>query len=242
MNQIELVIIMVVSVALNVGRSATKDVEITPDEVLNESCEAVFDWLERRDEGAEAEKLWEGRRIDMNDDGMPDLIQEMDPNGLGISSISRIYAYADGTVREVFSDLNDMSEYYFIGADEKLIYDYTDFGEMDYGSYSVFQFDVNWDRERVDQIEIYYFYDHIKDYEEEHEWFSEAYPDTYGARGSGYYYFHSRPKTAEELGDSVTDGQKDSAWVREEISRREFVSRYKVMTGWDFFAVNTDFP
>ena len=210
-----------------------------------ESWSAAFDKFEQGDGDTENGKLWEGRRIDMNDDGVPELIEEMDANGHGITPICRIYAYIDEakpSVQEVFSDLNDMSEFYFIGADGKLIYDYSDHGEMAYGSYSQYQFDENWNRERVDKIEIYYFYDHYKEYDGEHEWYSELFSETYGARGSGYYYFRTRRKTAEELENRDTDTQEDSLWVREEISKEEFIRVYKEMTGWDFFDINTDFP
>ncbi|MCM1183653.1 MAG: hypothetical protein NC337_09785 [Roseburia sp.] len=216
-------------------------------------CEEAFERLEQEMESASAKgagngKLWEGRRMDVNGDGLPDLVQEMEANGLGISPILRIFAYEEGAeepVHVVFSDLNDMTEYYFVGADDKLIYDYSDHGEMNYGSYSQYRFDENWDRELMDRIEIYYFYDHYKEYEGEHEWYSEAYPDTYGARGSGYYYFHSRRRTMEELEDGGTDAEGSAVeayWTREEINEQEFTRIYREMTGWDFFTVNTDFP
>ena len=217
------------------------------DKAVFEACAAAYDRLEQGDWSLVAGRedkpngdAWQGRRMDVNGDGLPDLIQEADANGLGISPILRIYTYVDGAeqpVREVFSDLNDFSEYYFVGADGKLIYDYSDHGEMAYGSYSQYQFDEKWNRKQVDGIEIYYFYDHYKEYEGEHERYSEYYPDTYGARGSGYYYFRCRRRTMEELKDIDTDNEEDIYWVREEISGQEFVRVYKEMTGWDFFTV-----
>lgn len=218
------------------------------DKEIFEACSMAFDKLEQGDEDKEEiqnERFWKARRMDVNGDGLPELIEELDANGLGISPIVHIYTYVDGvepSVQEMFSDLIDMSEYYFVGVDGKLIYDYSDHGEMSYGSYSQYQFDENWDRKLVDRLEIYYFYDHYKEYEGEHEQYSENYPETYGARGSGYYFFRTRRKTVEELENSDTDMQEDLFWVREEISRQEFIKVYREMTGLDFFAVNTDFP
>lgn len=151
--------------------------------------------------------------------------------------IDRIFAYTGGmvkTVEQVYTDLNDYTEFLFLGNGENLIYDYSDHGEMQYGSYTRYQFDENWQEQALDKIVIYGFYDTDYYDEEENARYQEHYPDTYGSRGGGYYFFKGSPIVNEESG-VVSD------WSLEEITEGEFVEIYYEMTGLDFFEENTDF-
>lgn len=179
------------------------------------------------------------RRMDVNGDGLPELIcVRMDKEGR-VFPIEYIYAYTGGmtkTVELVYDDLNDYTEYLFPGSGNNLIYDYSDHGQMDYGSYTRYQFDENWRKQPLDRLEIYYFYDADYYDEEEVARYKEYFPETYGSRGGGYYFFKGSPIFEKGSDDSLLN-----SWVREEITEAEFLELYYEMTGFDFFEENTDF-
>lgn len=219
------------------------------------ACEEAFDLIEQGDWSVIAEysdmdwpgEYWRDRfneiacyqRMDVNGDGLPELlIGEMN------SSIQRIpivyiYTYTGGmakTVELVYTDLNDFTEYLFLGNGENLIYDYSTHGQMHCGDYTRYQFDENWNKQPLDMIVIYGFYDTDYYDEEENDRYKEHYPDTYGSRGGGYYFFKGSPIINEESGIGVVND-----WTLKEITEEEFVDIYYEMTGFDFFEENTDF-
>lgn len=179
------------------------------------------------------------QRKDINGDGLPELIISRVNSNLQRAPIEYIYAYTGGmakTVELVYTDLNDYTEYLFLGSGENLIYDYSDHGEMHYGGYTRYQFDENWKKKPLDKIVIYGFYDTDYYDEEEDVWYKEHYPDTYGSRGGGYYFFKGSPTVNEESGSDVLND-----WLLEEITEGEFVEIYYEMIGFDFFEEDTDF-
>lgn len=177
------------------------------------------------------------RRADVNGGGLQELINLHSQNdGRIFMPIDRIFAYKEGRVEMVFSDLNDYTEYLFLGRNGNLIYDYTSFGQVEYGSYSQYRFDVKWDKKLLDKLEIYYFFDEEAYDEEEIDFYKEQYPDTYGRMGSGVYCFRSRMKTEEEL----KAFKEDEGQVLEAITEKEFMDAYRQMTGVDFLEANTD--
>lgn len=219
------------------------------DKEIFTACEKAFDQIEQGDwsvvapfDGKErlAERdTWKWQRADVNGDNLPELISLYAYKEDAILPIEHIFAYAGGAkepVALVYKDLNDYSEYLFLGKNGNLIYDYSEHGEIQYGAYSQYQFDVRWKKELLAQLEIYYF-EEGDYYGEETDRYKEWYPDTYGKNGGGYYFFQTRPKTAEEL----KDNEDGAYWVREEITENAFKKAYQDMTGFDFFEENTDF-
>lgn len=220
------------------------------DAEVFKACQEAFDLIEQGDCSAVVEHTdmyWSGRynrgintsyqHADVNGDGLPELIIGKTLNDLQRIPIDYIFAYTGGmakTVELVYTDLNDYTEWLFLGNDGNLIYDYSDHGEMHYGGYTRYQFDENWQEQALDKIVIYGFYDSDYYDEEQNAGYQEYYPDTYGSRGGGYYFFKGTPIVDVES-DVVSD------WSMEEISEEEFVEIYYEMTGLDFFEENTDF-
>ncbi|MCM1155632.1 MAG: hypothetical protein NC392_09775 [Roseburia sp.] len=181
------------------------------------------------------------RRMDVNGDGLPELIYaRMDVWG-NTFPIEFIYAYTGGmakSVELVYVDLNDYTEYLFVGSGNNLVYDYSVYGQIDYGSYTRYQFDEDWKKQPLDRVEVYYFYDIDYYNEEEDAWYKEIYPETYGSRGGGYYFFKGRP-----VSSAKSDDAPGNKWVQEEITKAEFEELYYEMSGLDFFEENAeDFP
>lgn len=224
------------------------------DAEIFKACQEAFDRIEQGDWSvivAYTDSPWPGmywregynetacyRRMDVNGDGLPELIIGNGVNDRQQIPIEYIYTYTGGTAKTVelvYTDLNDYTEYLFPGS-EYLIYDYSDHGQMDYGSYTRYQFDENWQKQPLDQIVIYGFYDTDYYDEEEDAWYKENYPDTYGSRGGGYYFFKGSPIFNEGSKNGITND-----WSQEEITEEEFVEIYHEMTGFDFWEENTDF-
>lgn len=223
------------------------------DAEVFKACQEVFDLIEQGDWSVIVERAnmyWPGmywregynetacyQRADVNGDGLPELIIGRTLNDLQRIPIEYIYAYTGGmvkTVEQVYTDLNDYTEWLFLGSGENLIYHYSDLGVMDYGGYTRYQFDENWQEQALDKIVIYGFYDTDYYDEEEDARYKEYYPDTYGSRGGGNYFFKGTPIFDEESGVVID-------WSLEEITEGEFVEIYYEMTGFDFFEENTDF-
>lgn len=220
------------------------------DKEVFQACENAFDLIEQGDLSVvvpfndikyfEQGENWKWQRVDVNGDGLPELIRSDVYRADSIPPpITYIFTYVGGTkqpVEAVFSDLNDFSEYFFIGADETLIYNYSDHGEIQYGWYPQYQYDEKWNRKLLGSLQIYYF-EKGDYYAEMTDWYKENHPDTYGKNGGGYYFFQNRPKTMEEL----KDNEDDTYWVREEITKDAFLKAYRQMAGGDFFTQNPDF-
>lgn len=230
------------------------------DKEVFDDCEKAYDLVEQWDwslvipfEGLEncikAKKDFNShypereqwRRADVNGDGLPELVSLYNYSYGGdaekIIPINYIFTYKNGQLEQVFTDYNDMTEFLFLGENGNLIYHYDEFGQMDYGSYTRYQFDEKWNRRKLEKLEVYYFYDE-KTYEEEIAYYKERYPDTYGTYGCGFYYFYSYFDEAQE-----TDAGEihDTNWKREAITEKEFVDAYRKMTGLEFFTEETDF-
>lgn len=171
-------------------------------------------------------------RADVNGDGMPELISQYGRQWSGGSGlpIEYIFAFDEGKVELVFTDLNDYTEYYFLGSNGNLIYDYNDHGQISHGYYPLCQFDENWNIAYLEKLEIYYFYDEDTYGDEEIAHLKEYFPDTYGTGGHGFYCFRSRPQTEEELEST----ENSEYWFCEPITIEEFLEAYQQMTGFDF--------
>lgn len=216
------------------------------------ACQEAFDSFEHGDfsvvkshEGmhfcGEFQENHSYRRMDVNGDGLPELIVCLIDGERCIHPVEYIYAYTGGmskTLELVYDDRNDYTEFLFPGTGENLIYDYRDHGIIDYGSFTRYTFDGNWKRQPIGGIAIYGFED-VDYYAKEDETLLKAlkedYPDTFGSRGGGSYYFITRPIFDEESGITIING------IEEEITEKEFLEIYREMTGLDFFEENTDF-
>ncbi|MBO5056837.1 MAG: hypothetical protein J6C64_10865 [Lachnospiraceae bacterium] len=152
-------------------------------------------------------------QADVNGDKIPELLSLYSENAENsISPIEHIFIYKAGKVEHVFSDLNDYTEFFFIGKNRNLIYNYSNYGLVDYGSYSQYRFDETWDRVLLDKLEIYHFEDEEYYEDEEILYLKEQYPDTFGKDGSGFYFFR----------------------MQEPISKEQFLESYQQMTGFNF--------
>ncbi len=216
------------------------------DSEIFTACENAYDLVEQGDWSVVAPfegmkhvierktLLW--RRADVNGDGLPELcsLYNAYSEEKNIIPIDYIFTYADGQVTLVYDDLNDMTEYLFLGSNGNLVYDCSNFGQVAEGLYSQYQFDEKWNLKCLSHLEIHgFFEDNVYD-EEEISYLKKAFPSTYGVRGSGFYCFRSRPKSAQEL----KQNKDQTYWVNEEISKEEFLKAYRQMTGFDFFEEN----
>lgn len=142
-------------------------------------------------------------RMDVNGDGMPELvggwtIEELpDYEDLRKVEISVIFAYQDGMAEMVFVDVNDGMEYIFITAGGDLVYEWGVSGWPCTNIFRLCTFDLKWNKEYLDTLVRYRFTEY--DEEEPKEYYQNYYPDTFGVGGSGTYCLRERPKTEEEL-------------------------------------------
>ena len=114
------------------------------------SMVAPFDGMENL--AAREQNRWE--RLDVNGDGLPELLSLCTDREGSILPIERIFAYTGGaekTVTLVYTDLNDYTEYLFPTANGNLVYDYSNHGQIHYGSFTQYQFDENWEKIPLDR-------------------------------------------------------------------------------------------
>ncbi len=235
--------------ALSAALCVPKQYNPVKDQETFADCDRIFDRIEQGDwsgvKSIEEQYLWgmdveEWLRMDVNGDGMPELvggwtIEELpDYEDSRKVEISVIFAYQDGMAEMVYADVNDGMEFLFITTDGDLVYEW---GVSGGPATSVFRrctFDLKWNREYLDTLVRYRFPEELEEeetFEGEREYYREHYPDTYGVGGSGVYYLRERPKTEEEL--KYNDNGKYT--VREYLTEEEFLKMYEDWTGWDFY-------
>lgn len=219
------------------------------DKEIFADCGRVFDQIEQGDwsdvKPIEEQYLWgmaaeEWLRMDVNGDGMPELvggwvIEELpDYADSRKIEVSVIFAYQDGMAERVYIDVNDGMEYLFITAGGDLVYEWGVSGGPATNVFRRCTFDLKWNREYSDTLVRYRFpeiLDEDESFAGERDYYREYYPDTYGVGGSGVYCLRERPKTVEELKHN-DDGQYT---VREYLTEEEFLKLYEDWTGWDFY-------
>ncbi len=221
------------------------------DKEVFEACDKAFtekdggNWLELSDlkdwrslvdwdsiQGYKEVGLW--MRVDIDGDNLPELISVRGYEDDFILPINSIYTYIGAVMKPldlVYWDPTDNSEFLYFGSTGNLIYEHCDSGQLTQGRFDWYQFDDCWDRERILQLEFDYFFEET-DYsdKEEKQFLKERYPDTYGSRGAGCYYYKIGSKTSEERNDG-----DETQPEREEITLEEFLNEYKQITGFDFF-------
>lgn len=220
-----------------------KDKEIFAD------CNRIFDQIEQGDwshvKPIEKQYLWgmsseKWIRMDVNGDGMPELIdgwviEELeDYEGEEKVAVFSIFAYQDGMAEMVYLDENDGMEFLFITAGGELVYEWGISGGPTTSVFRRCTFDLKWNREYLDTLVRYRFpevLDEDESLEKEREYYRTYYPDTYGVGGSGVYCLRERRKTEEELRHNE-DGQYT---VKEYLTEDEFLKMYEEWTGWDFY-------
>ena len=219
-----------------------KQYDPVKDKEAFEECNKIFDQVEIGDRSVikpyKEEYLWGlgadiWIRMDVNGDGMPELvggwtIEELpDYEDSRKIEISVIYAYQDGMAEMVYVDVNDGMEFLFITAKGGLVYEWG----TSLPFTNIFRrctFDLKWNKEYSDTLVRYNFPENDED---DYKYFQEYYPDTYGVGGAGIYCLLDRPKTEEEL----KQNEDDKYTVRENITEEEFLKLYEEMTGWDFY-------
>lgn len=207
------------------------------------ACSDVFDRIEQGDwsevRPIEQQYLWgadgeEWIRMDVNGDGMPELVsgwtvEELpDYEDRRKIEIFMIFAYQDGMAELVYVDDCDGMEFLFITTDGELVYEWGVSGGPCTNVFRRCTFDLKWKKEYLDTLVRYRFVEYEGD---EIEYYRELFPDTYGIGGSGIYYLRERRKTEEELRNNE-DGKYV---VREYLTEEEFLRMYEDWTGWDFY-------
>lgn len=235
----------------NVVPHAFRTYDEEKDPEIYAACQEAFDLFEGGDRSVLApyenmrcctdKNTQTGLRMDVNGDGLPELLYvntDWDEERR-ILPIEYIYTYTGGmtkTVELVYTDLNDYTEFLFSGDGINLVYDYSDHGQVNYGSYTRYQFDENWEKKPLYRIWLYCFYDMDYYDEEEDAWYKEKFPDTYGRRGGGCYFFKGSPVL-----NAASESGLPYDWTEEEITEDEFLALYYEMTGFDFLEENEDF-
>ena len=178
----------------------------------------------------EGKDTWfDWKMADVNGDSVPELIN-YDNRLLDNSQeaqIFYIFTYEQGKARLVYMDVNDMTEYYFLGANGNMIYSSDSFGTVDTGYYLWSRFAENpeggeWIKYGQKRL-LLEFYD---------DWLLEENPEYFENIEPGLYCYLETPTVQAAL--------KEQAWVREQISKEEFLRAYKEMTGFDFLTENSD--
>ncbi len=218
---------------------ATKDADVFAE------CSREFDRIEEGDwspvtyiEGLEymwgmkEENWW---RVDVNGDGMPELLAgvEYEENSESVKQVCLIFSYQDGKVDLVYYDLDDWTEFLFIAENGNLIYEWNVSGGPRTSYYELCRFDEKWNREFLDALVLYFFYDGEGMQDWEMEYYKEYFPDTYGVGGGGTYFLRARPKTEEELKNNE-DGK---FLTREYPTKEQWLRAYHEMTGMDFYNI-----
>lgn len=235
--------------ASSVALCVLKQYDPVKDREIFADCDRVFDQIEQGDWSdvwpIEEQYLWgidaeEWLRMDVNGDGMPELVGGWVIEDLPDYADSRkievsvIFAYRDGMAEMVYADVNDGMEFLFITAGGDLVYEWGVSGGPATNVFRRCTFDLKWNREYSDTLVRYRFpeiLDEDESFAGEREYYREYYPDTYGVGGSGVYCLRERPKTVEELKHN-DDGQYT---VREYLTEEAFLKLYEDWTGWDFY-------
>lgn len=230
---------------LNVAPCILKPYDSDKDRELFAESSRLFDKIEQGDwscvkpiEGLEY--LWgasdgEWFRMDVNGDGLPELVSGHEMTGLGYDTSVRkiniefIFTYREKMAELVYIDVNDGMEFLYIAENGNLVYEWCVSGGPCTNLQRLCQFDLKWKKEYLDTLVLYRF---PEDEEGMEEYYREYFPDTYGVGGEGIYYLRERPKTEKEL-EKNTDG---TYTVREYLTEEQFLNAYKEMTGWDFYA------
>ena len=204
----------------------------------------IFDKIEQGDWSSvkpieELDYLWgsggeEWLRMDVNGDGLPELITGWEMTGLGYDAsvhkmnISYIFTYRENAAELVYVDVNDGMEFLYIAGNGNLVYEWAVSGGPCTNIQRLCRFDLKWKKEYLDTLVRYRF---PEDDGMAPEYYQEYFPDTYGVGGYGIYYLRERKKTEKEL-EHNEDGKYT---VREYLTEEQFLKTYEEMTGWDFY-------
>lgn len=179
--------------------------------------------------------LW--RRVDLNSDGMRELIcmEDYGPYYHGEEhQIEYIFTYWNGRV-ELVLDLDEYEEQnhagLFLGENGNLIRVYGDSAPVREIHFSKCHFDRDWNFDWEDEISAYFFYEDDYYDDVEKEVYQKNFPDTYGAYGGGLYccYEYRQEEENPPVAKSL-----EMETVRENITAEGFLDLYKEMTGRDF--------
>lgn len=213
------------------------------DEVFCQIEQGDYSSLEDEEEKSQLENTYgisteyEGKwcRADVNGDGMEELILQSEVQFRGsIRPIDYILTYVSGKTEIVYSDLNDSTEFLFLGKDDSLIYYNQFYGVYAWNGYTECRFDAKWNLEKISGLEIYGISDFECYDEEELAWIKEHLPEN--ATQEGCYFYKDRLKTPEEL-QADDNGE---FWTKETLSQAQFLEEYEAITGRNFRKDNPD--
>lgn len=181
------------------------------DREYAQSIEKTYDWIRN------GLKDGQWRRVDLNGDGIEDLILEEKETvaaDLEEKRIIGIFACYEDEARCILWDVNDGTEYYFCGATGELMYFASSYGGVVSAEpYSHYYFDEEWNK-ITDYTLVVYRIDSKMDEEYAEKWKKEN-PDM---AEDGVYY---RKFTEEGI---------------EILTREELESIYEMETGYEFYS------
>lgn len=225
-----------------------KQYDLDTDKEIFADSSRIFDEIEQGDWSSvkpieEMDYLWgssegEWLRMDVNGDGLPELINGWEETGLGDDTsvqkinITYIFTYRENAAELVYVDVNDGMEFLYIAGNGNLVYEWCVSGGPGMNAQRLCRFDLKWNKEYLDTLVRYNFPegDGMSP-----EYYQEYYPDTYGVGGYGIYFIRERKKTQKEL-ENNEDGKYT---VREYLTEEQFLNAYEKMTGWDFYKSQT---
>lgn len=175
------------------------------------------DWESKQKRASMADVAW--RRLDLNGDGIDDLILEEADTVTDDSEEKRIigiFACEEDTARCIEWDVNDVTAYSFAGSTGELMYTGGHYGGVvSTESYVHYYFNEDWDEIR-DYMLVVYRIDSEMDEEYAKKW-KEEHPDM---AEDGIYYRKITDKGADEEAKILT--------------REELISIYETKTGYTF--------
>lgn len=212
-------------------------------EVFRQIEQGDYSSLENEEEKVQLENAYavisehdgKWRLADVNGDGMEELILQSEVQYRGsIRPIDYILTYVSGKTEIVYRDLNDATEFLFLGKEDRLIYYNQFYGVYAWNGYTECRFDAKWNLEKISGLEIYGLSDLDSYDEEELAWIKEHLPEN--VRQEGCCFYKDRLKTPEEL----QAGDNEEFWTEEPLSQAQFLEEYENMTGRDFRKDNPD--
>lgn len=180
------------------------------------SCLEDEDWESMQKSYKRQNDLYEWSLIDLNGDGIEDLIlQEKDTVGnTNRHRILGIFACEEDGAKCVLWDDVDNTEYYFCGPTGELMYSASDYGGVvSEEPYSHYYFDEEWNKIK-DYTLVVYCIDSTADEESAEEWKQEN-PDM---AENGLYY-----RKYTEKGEEI-------------LTRKELEDMYEIETGYEFYS------
>lgn len=172
----------------------------------------------------ESQKNNEFVRYDINKDGIDELVwREKDELKGGMKRILGIFVYQENSIKSIFWDVNDSTEFCFLGENGNIVYYTQYYGTYMYEEYNHIAFDADWKMSADYRLEIW----NIYSLEEVGENWEDQHPDM---ANEGIYCKKKFISSADVLN------------VQEQaISKEEFLTEFIKLTGLEFIDSENSF-